>query len=196
MDSSRVAHGNQDIPLAFAVLARKGEKTEQTCELTILSPQSFSGLGPSRADASKPLRFDRIMAGQNHKAKYSAKPKTPVCLVLMILPGHDSVSSEGLAADFPGFRCVCPGDRVLCLEIQLARSLTWIMSVAELKRAVDDLTPDERLELADYLRRRSKQDDPRWEAELGKRLDRCLEGKGHPAEELLALHERLSSEGR
>ena len=70
------------------------------------------------------------------------------------------------------------------------------MSVAELKRVVDSLSPDERLELAEYLRHRSKQDDPQWEAELGKRLDRCLAGKGHPAEELLALHERLSSEGR
>jgi hypothetical protein len=45
------------------------------------------------------------------------------------------------------------------------------MSVAELKRAVDGLSPDERLELADYLRRRAKQDDPQWEAELGKRLE-------------------------
>jgi hypothetical protein len=70
------------------------------------------------------------------------------------------------------------------------------MSVAELKRAVDGLSLDERLELADYLRRRSKQDDPQWEAELGKRLDRCLQGKGHRAEELLSLHDRLSSEGR
>lgn len=70
------------------------------------------------------------------------------------------------------------------------------MSVAELKRAVDSLSVDECLELADYLRRRAKQDDPLWEAEVGKRLDRCLAGKGHPAEELLALHERLSSEGR
>jgi hypothetical protein len=49
------------------------------------------------------------------------------------------------------------------------------MSVAELKRAVDGLSPDERLELADYLRRRAKQDDPQREAELGKPLDRCLE---------------------
>jgi hypothetical protein len=70
------------------------------------------------------------------------------------------------------------------------------MSVAKLKRAVDGLSPDERLELADYLRHRAKQDDPQWEAELGKRLDRCLEGKGHSGEELLALHERLSSENR
>ena len=67
------------------------------------------------------------------------------------------------------------------------------MSVAELKRAVDGLSPDERLELADYLRRRAKQDDPLWEAELGKRLGGCLAGKGHPAEELLALHDRIAS---
>ena len=69
------------------------------------------------------------------------------------------------------------------------------MSVAELKRAVDALTPDARLELADYLCRRAKQDDPQWEAELAKRLDRGLSGKGHPAEELLSLHDRLSSQG-
>ncbi len=70
------------------------------------------------------------------------------------------------------------------------------MSVAELKRAVDTLSLDERLDLADYLRSRSKQDDPQWEAELTRRLDRCLEGKGHTADELMALHERLSAEGR
>jgi DNA primase catalytic subunit len=70
------------------------------------------------------------------------------------------------------------------------------MSVAELKRAVDTLSLEERLELADYLRGRSEQDDPEWEAELGRRLDRCLEGKGHTADELLALHERLSADGR
>jgi hypothetical protein len=70
------------------------------------------------------------------------------------------------------------------------------MSVAELKAAVDTLSVDERLELADYLRHRAKQDDPQWETELAKRLDRCLEGKGHSAEELLALHDRLSTEGR
>jgi hypothetical protein len=70
------------------------------------------------------------------------------------------------------------------------------MSVAELKRAVDTLSLEERLELADYLRRRSKQDDPQWETELARRLDRCLEGKGHTADEVLALHERLSADGR
>jgi hypothetical protein len=68
--------------------------------------------------------------------------------------------------------------------------------VAELKLAVDALSLEERLELADYLRRWSKQDNPRWEIELAQRLDRCLEGKGHTANELLTLHERLSGDGR
>jgi hypothetical protein len=68
--------------------------------------------------------------------------------------------------------------------------------VAELKRAVDSLSPEERLELADYIWRRTKQEDLQWEAELAKRLDRCLAGKGHSAEELLALQDRLSSQSR
>ena len=70
------------------------------------------------------------------------------------------------------------------------------MSVAELKRAVDILSLEDRLELADYLRRISKENDPQWQMEIGRRLDACLQGKGHPAEELLALHDRLSTEGR
>jgi hypothetical protein len=70
------------------------------------------------------------------------------------------------------------------------------MSFAELKRVVDDLSVAERLELASYLRRTSRQDDPQWQAEIGSRLDACLQGRGHNASELLALHDRLSSEGR
>jgi hypothetical protein len=65
------------------------------------------------------------------------------------------------------------------------------MSVAELKRAVDALSLEEQLELAEHLRRRSKEDDSQWETELARRLDRCLEGKGHTVQELLALHGRL-----
>jgi hypothetical protein len=76
------------------------------------------------------------------------------------------------------------------------RSVIKGMSVADLKRAVDTLSLEDRLELADYLRRRSKQDNPQWETELAQRLDRCLEGKGHTADELLALHDRLSADGR
>ena len=70
------------------------------------------------------------------------------------------------------------------------------MSVTELKRAVDELTTEERLELAEYLRWQTRKDDPEWQAELGRRLNRSLAGQGHPAEELQVLHDRLSAEGR
>jgi hypothetical protein len=70
------------------------------------------------------------------------------------------------------------------------------VSVVELEQAVDSLSLEERMDLADYLRQRSKQDGPQWEIGLALRLDRCLEGKGHTADELMALHERLSANGR
>ncbi len=70
------------------------------------------------------------------------------------------------------------------------------MSLAELKQAVEVLSVEERLELADYLRSLSKQDDPVWQVEVGRRLDRCLGGQGHSREELHEAHERLSAEGR
>jgi hypothetical protein len=82
------------------------------------------------------------------------------------------------------------------LEMSAVRSVIKCMSFAELKQAVDTLSLEDRLELSDYLRRRAKQDDPQWEAELSQRLDHCLNGKGHTADELLALHERLSADGR
>jgi hypothetical protein len=70
------------------------------------------------------------------------------------------------------------------------------VNLAELKRVIDTLSLEERRELADYLRRRSKQDDTQWETELARRLNRSLVGNGHTADELLALHERLSADGR
>ena len=70
------------------------------------------------------------------------------------------------------------------------------MSVAELKRAVDELTAEERLDLAAYLNWQTLQSDPEWQAELGRLLDRSLAGLGRSAVELRETHERLSSEGR
>lgn len=70
------------------------------------------------------------------------------------------------------------------------------MSVTEMKRAVDILSVEDRLELADYLRRTSRENDPQWQAEIGRRLDACLLGAGHKADELLTLHDRLSADGR
>jgi hypothetical protein len=57
------------------------------------------------------------------------------------------------------------------------------MCVAELKHAVDELTDDERFELAEYLRWRTRKDDPEWQAELGRRLDGSLASHGHSGEE-------------
>lgn len=70
------------------------------------------------------------------------------------------------------------------------------MSVAELKQAVEALSTEERLELAEYLHALAKQEDPSWRAEVGRRLDRCLSGQGHSRDELLQAHDRLSAEGR
>ena len=66
------------------------------------------------------------------------------------------------------------------------------MSFAELKRTVDGLSLDERLELAEHLRQSFRVNDPVWQAEIERRLDSCLQGKGHSGEELMALHDRLS----
>lgn len=82
-----------------------------------------------------------------------------------------------------------------CKTIDSLRKLPP-MSVAELKHAVDDLTTDQRLELAEYLRWRSRKDDPEWQAELGRRLNRSLAGHGHSAAELQQLNDKLSAEGQ
>jgi putative addiction module component (TIGR02574 family) len=70
------------------------------------------------------------------------------------------------------------------------------VSFLELKRAVDGLSVEERLELAEHLRQSFRANDPAWQAEIERRLDACLQGKGHSAEELMALHDRLSADGK
>ena len=70
------------------------------------------------------------------------------------------------------------------------------MSLAEIKHAVDSLQPEERLELAEYVRWRATQDDPDWQAELALRRDRLARTGGHSRDELLRLHDKLSSEGK
>lgn len=69
------------------------------------------------------------------------------------------------------------------------------MSVAEIKRAVDELSPDDCMEVAAHLIRRARKNDVKWQEELALRLDRCLAGKGHSADELLEMHNRLLSQG-
>jgi len=68
------------------------------------------------------------------------------------------------------------------------------MSLAEIEHVVDELKPDELLELAEYIRWRATQDDPDWRAELSRRRDRLSQSGGHSRDELLTLHDKLSSE--
>jgi len=70
------------------------------------------------------------------------------------------------------------------------------MSMAELKQAVQELSPDERLELAGYLRQLAKENDPAWRADIGRSIERSRRGGGHSVEELREAHDRLSAEGR
>jgi hypothetical protein len=70
------------------------------------------------------------------------------------------------------------------------------MGLVELKRAVDDLPMEERLDLAAHLRQSFRVDDPSWQAEVERRLNDCLQGKGHSEAELAALHDRLCASGQ
>jgi len=82
------------------------------------------------------------------------------------------------------------------LEKELKTGVVSNVSVAEIKEALESLSREERLEVAEYLLWRAKKDDPEWQLEIGRRLDRSLSGHGHTAEELVVLHERLSREGK
>ncbi|MCI0748105.1 MAG: hypothetical protein L0Y58_22090 [Verrucomicrobia subdivision 3 bacterium] len=70
------------------------------------------------------------------------------------------------------------------------------MSVAEIKEAVELLTPEERLDLAAYLHWRTRRDDPEWQNELARRLDRSIAGHGHSEQVLREVHDRLDREGK
>ena len=70
------------------------------------------------------------------------------------------------------------------------------MNIAELKLAAEQLSDDERLELAAFIRWLFQRDNAEWQAELALRLDRCLSGHGRSAIELESLHDRLSRDGR
>jgi hypothetical protein len=71
-----------------------------------------------------------------------------------------------------------------------------IMSLAELKQAVDDLSPDERQELAAHIWWCERRSDPAWCNEMGQRLDLLTAGQGHTQTDLEQIQARLKAEGR
>jgi hypothetical protein len=70
------------------------------------------------------------------------------------------------------------------------------VSIVELKRAVKDLSTEDRLELVEHIRQSFRVDDPQWQIEVEQRLNACLQGQGHSMEELLVLHDRLCAGGQ
>ncbi len=65
------------------------------------------------------------------------------------------------------------------------------MSSAELKRIADQLSPEERLFLAAYLKHLARRDDPAYQAELT-RLNREIDrGKKYSLEQVKRINERL-----
>ncbi|MEK7678271.1 MAG: hypothetical protein AAB676_20770 [Verrucomicrobiota bacterium] len=69
------------------------------------------------------------------------------------------------------------------------------MSVAELKRVVDDTTPDERLFLEAYLAHLHRRDDPANAADLARRMREMDAGKKVTLARARTLHQALLKQG-
>lgn len=70
------------------------------------------------------------------------------------------------------------------------------MSIAELKETADKLSPEERTWLRRHLALLDRINDPVFVAEVTRRNSAMEAGEFLTREEILALHEKLKSEGR
>lgn len=70
------------------------------------------------------------------------------------------------------------------------------MSVAEVKTSIAKLSLVERLDVAAFITHLNQEQDPEFMAELGDRMDQMCAGRETTQEQLEALHQRLTSEGR
>jgi hypothetical protein len=71
-----------------------------------------------------------------------------------------------------------------------------MVSFAEIKERVAELSPEQRLELAALIAHLSRTDDPQYRADLDRRLAQMDAGKKHGKAELLHVHNELSADGR
>ena len=69
------------------------------------------------------------------------------------------------------------------------------MTTADLKKAVDAMTTEERLFVLAYLQHLSRVDDPLRQAQLGERMRRMDSGRKVTLDQAQRLHEALESEG-
>lgn len=70
------------------------------------------------------------------------------------------------------------------------------MSVEELKRTVDQATPDERLFLRAYLKLKARENDPEIAKKLADAHRRIEAGHYATLDDLLAMDEQLIREGK
>jgi len=69
------------------------------------------------------------------------------------------------------------------------------MSVADIIRTADRLTPEERLVLEAYLKHLGRKDDPAYQAELSRLNGEIDAGKKFSLEQVQRMHETLKAEG-
>ena len=70
------------------------------------------------------------------------------------------------------------------------------MSVAEITSAIDRLSPEERVEVSVYLRRRFCEDTPERRQELAEIADEMEAGRKYSLEDLKKIHEELLAKGK
>ena len=69
------------------------------------------------------------------------------------------------------------------------------MSVAELKKTAENLTPEERIFLAAYLKHLARVDDPAYQEELSRLNGEIDAGKKFSLSQVVRMHEALKAEG-
>ncbi len=69
------------------------------------------------------------------------------------------------------------------------------MSTTEIKKTAENLTPEERVYLAAYLKHLARVDDPSYQAELARLNDEIDTGKKFSLEQVTRLHDALKAEG-
>ena len=70
------------------------------------------------------------------------------------------------------------------------------MSLAEVKASIQEMSVEERLEIAALIAHLNRVDDPQYREELERRMSAMDAGRKTAASKLEMLHSKLSDEGR
>lgn len=70
-----------------------------------------------------------------------------------------------------------------------------LMTVDDLRRGIEESTPEQRLFLAAFLKHLTRRDDPEYQKDLARLNQEIDEGKRFTLEQVKRLHETLTAEG-